>query len=130
MGWVRGWNYDAVIGVGGMGNEPRDEGIAGKVTWIGKRPTHYDHPIEPLVSFEDFVHWGSASRHDFREIAPTLSARMYRKGHHVRTTIITIRKQTEWTEVQNILALPFRKSQRPINHSKPREARKSRGRIC
>jgi hypothetical protein len=38
MGRVRGWNFDAVIGVGGIGREPELEGIAGKVTWVGIGP--------------------------------------------------------------------------------------------
>jgi hypothetical protein len=35
MKTVRGWVFDAVIGIGGIGREPECEGIAGKLTWIG-----------------------------------------------------------------------------------------------
>jgi hypothetical protein len=35
MGRVRGWQFEAVIGIGGIGREPREWGIAGKLTWVG-----------------------------------------------------------------------------------------------
>jgi hypothetical protein len=35
MGSVRSWDFDAVIGVGGIGSEARTEGIGGMVNWIG-----------------------------------------------------------------------------------------------
>src|SRR5262249_54001126 len=35
MGTVRCWKFDAVIGIGGIGAEPKRYGIAGKLTWIG-----------------------------------------------------------------------------------------------
>ena len=35
---VRGYDYDAVIGVGGTGAEPQSHGIDGKITWIGVHP--------------------------------------------------------------------------------------------
>jgi len=38
MGTVRGRYYDAVIGVGGIGDAPRRFNIAGKITWIGIGP--------------------------------------------------------------------------------------------
>lgn len=33
MGRVRTWDFDAVIGVGGQGPEPRSHGLDGKVNW-------------------------------------------------------------------------------------------------
>jgi hypothetical protein len=48
MGSVRGWQFDAVIGVGGVGREPKSHRIAGKLTWIGINPERIfsepDHP--------------------------------------------------------------------------------------
>lgn len=35
MGRVRGYRYDAVIGVGGNGKEAHSHDIAGKITWVG-----------------------------------------------------------------------------------------------
>ena len=40
MGRVRAWDFEAVIGVGGVGPEPRSEGLDCKVNWISDRPTH------------------------------------------------------------------------------------------
>ena len=34
MGSVRAWEFDAVIGIGGVGPEPRRHGIAGKLTYV------------------------------------------------------------------------------------------------
>ena len=38
MGRVRAWNFEAVIGVGGVGAEPTSHGLDGKVNWIGIGP--------------------------------------------------------------------------------------------
>jgi hypothetical protein len=38
MGRVRGFNFDAVIGVGGIGWEPKSYGIDKKINWIGFKP--------------------------------------------------------------------------------------------
>ena len=38
MGSVKGWDFDAVIGIGGIGPEPKRNRIAGKLTWIGIGP--------------------------------------------------------------------------------------------
>jgi len=38
MGRVRTWRFEAVIGVGGTGAEPRSHGLDGKVNWIGIGP--------------------------------------------------------------------------------------------
>ena len=38
MGQLRARRFDAVIGVGGIGAEPKSLGIAGKVNWIGIGP--------------------------------------------------------------------------------------------
>lgn len=35
MGRVRAMDFDAVIGIGGIGSEAKGAGIAGKITWIG-----------------------------------------------------------------------------------------------
>lgn len=38
MGQVRAYGYEAVIGVGGVGDEPEECGIARRVNWIGIGP--------------------------------------------------------------------------------------------
>lgn len=61
MGKVRTWAFDAVIGIGGVSNEPRRKGIAGKLTWIGIGPQKsYDKPNSrsPQVRFRHFKYFG------------------------------------------------------------------------
>jgi hypothetical protein len=62
MGVVRGYKYDAVIGVGGIGSEARSENIAGKITWIGIGPSKQWLAADeapgmrgPLVTFKKFA---------------------------------------------------------------------------
>jgi hypothetical protein len=67
MGRVRALNYDAVIGVGGVGAEPVRNGIDSKITWIGINPSF--GPIfqrGPLVTFEHFL--------IFDQVGPAFSA--------------------------------------------------------
>jgi hypothetical protein len=77
MGQVRGYGFDAVIGVGGVGDEPEAWGIAGKLNWIGIGP----HKAEvgkrgPLVTFDHFLQFGSEAP-EFLTLAPKLASRMY-----------------------------------------------------
>jgi hypothetical protein len=54
MGRVRGYAFDAVIGVGGTSGWPQAEGIARKVNWVGRSPQRRPNPIDsrgPLVTF-------------------------------------------------------------------------------
>ena len=84
MGTVRGWRYDAVIGIGGIGPEPKRQGIAGRLTWVGIGPHKVhepNHPRSPRVTFDHFLYLGE--RGPFLELAyPALASRMYEK--HVR----------------------------------------------
>lgn len=54
MGRVRGFAFDAVIGVGGISGWPTQQGIAKKINWVGRRPLKSANPVDPrgpLVSF-------------------------------------------------------------------------------
>jgi len=86
MGPVRAWDYDAVIGVGGIGREPQRAKIAGKVCWIGIGPLkgRVAGDGEPKVTFDHFVLFADDAP-DFRDLAPTLAARMY--DRNVRTLV-------------------------------------------
>ena len=59
MGSVRRRNFDAVIGLGGIGTKPQLHGIAGKINWIGigarKIPSRNFGLIKPNVVFDHFV---------------------------------------------------------------------------
>jgi hypothetical protein len=83
MGRVRGFDFEAVIGIGGVGKEARGNGITGLVNWIGigpqpvrtKRPSKYRGPLLTFDQFRDFrierlpVH--------VYDVAPALAEWMY-----------------------------------------------------
>jgi hypothetical protein len=83
MGSVRSWRFDAVIGIGGMGHEPKSYNIAGKLTWVGIRP-------QPIFGNPDRPRRGPRLRFDhfwyleedgplLEEEYPALARRMYDK---------------------------------------------------
>lgn len=86
MGNVRSWEFDAVIGIGGIGNEPQSHGIAGRVTWVGRRPKKQVNASGSgqLVTFESFILLDTKGPL-LSDIAPYLARRMY-EGR-VRTLI-------------------------------------------
>jgi len=78
MGVVRDRDYDAVIGVGGIGPDAQFHGIAGTVNWIGVGP-HKTYTLGkrgPEVTFDRFVYYGCDGV-DFTQYAPILAKRMY-----------------------------------------------------
>jgi len=79
MGSVRARQYDAVIGIGGIGREPAREQIAGKLTWVGIAP-HKNFARSalrgPQVAFEHFWHIGARGP-SLTEVYPELARRMY-----------------------------------------------------
>lgn len=103
MGSVRGWQFDAVIGVGGIGDEARSAGITERLNWvgIGPRKTFAGGLRGPLVTFDRFLMLGSAGPL-LGELAPALAARMY--GHNVRLLIDGLTER-ERAEAEGILAL-------------------------
>jgi hypothetical protein len=101
MGSVKDWNFDAVIGIGGIGDEPTSHEIDGKVTWIGVGARKVPVPGRgPLVGFEHFVLFDEKGT-DFRTVAPTLAHHIYSKN--VRT-LLSFNDQ-EQAEVNRILEL-------------------------
>lgn len=103
MGRVRTWDFDAVIGVGGMGAEPISHGIDDRVTWIGIGA----HKIEaiggrgPLVIFDHFRLF-DATGPSFSGNAPVLARRLY--GNNVRVLLDDL-NENEREEVARILEL-------------------------
>ena len=94
MGEIRSIEFDAVIGIGGIGSEPKSEGIDGKVNWIGigSRKEQLDDRRGPLVWFDHFVLFEDKGP-DFQTIAPTLARRMYSKN---------IRLLLNFTEIEQV----------------------------
>ena len=80
MGSVRGWYYDAVIGIGGIGQEPESHGIAGKLTWVGIGPIFDYHHLQnsrgPKVRFQHFLDLGEHGPL-LRKKYPALATRVY-----------------------------------------------------
>ena len=103
MGQVRSWEYDAVVGVGGLGAEPSFYRLDGKINWIGVGPRKHERSNGrgPLVTFDRFVLFEQAGP-SFVALAPRLAHRMYR--HNVRVLLDKINAQ-EAREVRRILAL-------------------------
>ena len=77
MGQIRDLSYDAVIGIGGIGSEPRRHNIDGKITWVGIGPskTQGEWPAS-LVTFERFLLF-DAGGPSLATLAPCLAKRMY-----------------------------------------------------
>jgi len=109
MGRVRGWGFDAVIGVGGIRPDPGHERIARKITWVGTGALKIcDDPVRafvspncPLVTFEHFLYYGEEGPL-LREKAPNLARRMY--GKNVRVLMNSL-SPNERGEVEGILDL-------------------------
>ena len=103
MGQVRSWDFDSVIGVGGIGPEPSSHDLDGKVNWIGigARKHFGSDSRRPVVTFDRFVLY-EAEGPDFATLAPTLARRLY--GRNVRVLLHNVSDQ-ERREIRRILAL-------------------------
>src|SRR5439155_20625964 len=95
MGSVRAWEFDAVIGIGGVGQEPKSHGIAGKLTWIGIGPEkilsdpNRANSRGPRVRFHHFWYRGEGGPL-LREKYPALASRMYDRN-------VRVLKHAPWT---------------------------------
>ncbi len=103
MGKVRGWEYDAVIGVGGIGPQARDEDIAGKLTWVGIGP-HVIDRRRMLIGFDRFLYYGPNGPL-LKTKYKALAKRMYGNGVRV---IIDGLTPAERIDADRILALAKR----------------------
>jgi len=101
MGQVRGWNFDAVIGVGGIGREPQDNGIAGKLTWVGIRPHKTGDRRRPKVTFDHFLYYGEDGKL-LSDLAPVLAKHVYDGRARVLMDSLSDEEQRE---VEKILKL-------------------------
>ncbi len=109
MGKIRARDFEAVIGVGGIGPEARANGIAGQVNWIGINPhktakRRYGAKRRhrgPLVTFDHFHDFGTDGP-DLRKLAPALAERMY--SNNIRHLMDGLRDE-EFREALKILKL-------------------------
>lgn len=131
MGCVRAWDFDSVIGVGGIGPEAARNRLKGKLTWIGQGANKKGKGKELLVTFEHFIHYGETGQH-LRDLAPNLAKRIY--GRNIRATTDQNFTGEERNEVSKLLemakaseALQFHLLRIPSTQSETR-CRKSTGR--
>ena len=78
MGRLRGSDFDAVIGIGGISANPVREGIDRKINWIGIAPHVVDRLVNgnPILAFERFYLREEAGLL-LAPKAPKLAKRMY-----------------------------------------------------
>lgn len=114
MGVVRSLEYDAVIGIGGIGPEARAAGIAGKINWIGLTPSKTVDADKrgPLVTFASFLNFGTDGP-DFTALAPILAGRIY--TNNIRYLIVELTEDDN--EIRSILALAAPQRKRKQLHS-------------
>ncbi len=86
MGSVRARQFHAVIGIGGIGSEPKSYGIAGKLNWVGIDPI-YDGRARrgPRLRFRHFRYFGEDGPLLWEKY-PALASRMY-DNKNVRTVM-------------------------------------------
>lgn len=103
MGRVRGFDYKAVVGIGGIGHEPTSNGIADRITWVGIGPHKAEVSLDghPVVTFDHFFRPGLDGP-ELEGMAPMLAERML-----VRNTRYILRNLSaaEQIEVGRILEL-------------------------
>jgi hypothetical protein len=100
MGRVRSLNFDAVVGVGGIGAEPRSHRIDGKVNWVGVGSRRHPGARGPIISFDRFKNFGTDGP-PLSAIAPKLADRIY--GRNVRYMVHELNSGDD--EVRAILIL-------------------------
>ena len=83
MGCIRGWRFDNVIGIGGIG-ERVEHGLKGKLTWIGLGAQKNDSSKAPRLTFDHFLYLGDSGKL-LRNIAPHLAVRVYDRNTRATT---------------------------------------------
>lgn len=102
MGRVRGYEFDSVIGVGGVSAQPRSQNIAGKINWVGlgARKKSVRNRKAPVVTFRHFVLYEEKGE-NIRDRAPRLARHLLSKNARVLVNFTT----QEQHEINQILRL-------------------------
>ncbi len=84
MGRIRNYTFDAVIGVGGIGQEPKKYGIDRKINWVGINPKKRQRVggTGAIVTFKKFILLEEQGPL-LRTLAPLLANRMYGRGARI-----------------------------------------------
>jgi hypothetical protein len=105
MGRVRSWDFDSVIGVGGLGAESSSHDLDYKVNWIGigprKRPRHQGRG--PVVAFDHFVLFENEGP-DFATLAPRLTRRLFEDNVRVLLHDVDSHEQKEIKRILRLAA--------------------------
>lgn len=116
MGRVRNYVFDAVIGVGGIGQEPKSFGINRKINWVGIDPKRRDSldGRGVVVTFEKFL---LLEDHGplLETLAPSLARRMYQGGARI---LLNNYSDLEHGEATAILKWSLSQTSRKIGGSK------------
>ena len=124
MGRVRNYPFDAVIGIGGTGQEPKSFGIDRKVNWVGINPERSPRPdgkgVE--VTFEKFL---LLEEHGplLETLAPSLARRMYKGGARI---LLNNYSDREHREATTILQWSLNQKSRKVGTSKNSRACQNR----
>ena len=125
VGAVRKRDFDAVVGIGGIGSEPRSHGIDRKLNWIGIGPRirRWNHR-GPVLGFEHFQYFDT-SGDLFSLRAPRLARRMYWRG--ARHLMSDSMSDLERKEIEAIVHLA---RHAPQSSDLPRYKRRCPPKIC
>jgi hypothetical protein len=98
MGRVRNYAFDAVIGIGGIGQEPKSFGIDRKINWVGINPKRRPSGKGVEVTFEKFLR---LEEHGplLETLAPSLARRMYKGGARILLKNYTDLERREATAI-------------------------------
>jgi len=101
MGRVRDYAFDAVIGVGGIGIEPRTSGIDRRINWVGIYPKREvtSSGRGQVVTFEWFLLLEGQGPL-LESLAPQLARRMYEGGARL---LLHCYSELEFEEAKAIL---------------------------
>jgi hypothetical protein len=125
MGAVRRRRFDAVIGVGGIGAEPRSWGIDRRLNWVGVG-AHATESIAvgdrgPQVTFDRFILWEERGPR-LETIAPALARHVY--SVHRRVVMSDGLAPRIQREIQKILSLASRlRRHKVLTRLEPPQAR-------
>jgi hypothetical protein len=119
MGRVRNYPFDAVIGVGGTGREPRSYGIDRKITWVGINPKRIPSRDGKGVEVVTFVkkNFLLLEKHGplLESLAPFLARRMYERGARI---LLNDYSDPEQREALAILKWSRNRKSRKVHGSK------------
>jgi hypothetical protein len=126
MGKVRGYDFDAVIGVGGKGVQAKAAGIARRLNWvgIGARKEPCRRKRGPQIKFNHFVLYEEKGV-ELRVIAPKLAERIY-SGNVPRFLFNDRLNKEEQKEINRILKMA--KTKRPSEGAPRRQVHVRSGR--